>query len=77
MPERFHCRQLIFELRIARDRPNYRKLVGNHTCMGLFRLALARSFQSCGHLRHAGTLMLRDDKFVRGRGRAVLSGDRR
>ena len=76
MPERFPCRQLIFELRIARDRPTSASWPGPHLYR-LFGLALARSFQSCGHMRHAGTLMLRDDKFVRGRGRAVLSGDRR
>src|SRR6185369_5671507 len=44
---------------------------------GLFRLALPRNLQSCGYLRHACTLMLRDDKFVRGRRGGVLSGNRR
>ena len=55
----------------------YRKFVRNQTCMGcLEELALPRSLQSCGHLRGACTLVLRDDKFVRGRRGAVLSRNR-
>ena len=57
----------------------YATRAGSHKVevpFGLFRLALPRSFQSCGDLRHACTLMLRDDKLVRGRRSAVLSGSR-
>ncbi len=57
----------------------YATRTGSHkveVLFGLFRLALPRSLQSCGHLRDACTLMLRDDKLVRGRQGAVLSGSR-
>ena len=57
----------------------YATRAGNHKVevpYGSFGLALPRSLQSCGHLRDACTLMLRDDKLVRGRRGAVLSGSR-